>query len=151
MIRHVAGRLLTASRKLRDPGREQLAGLVIAGVLRHHLRELLERDPLLAFDHGVEQAVEIREVVVDDRPGDAGLAGDRLDRDAGVSALEDHLECGVNQMLTALLGRHPRRVPAPALGGREGLRGHRAVRLADRPAGPAQLTPAGGASVPCLR
>ena len=65
---------------------------------------------LLALDQLSQQAAEVREMVVDDRAGDAGGPRDGLDRDAAVALLENHAERSVQQLLAALLGRHPRGV-----------------------------------------
>ena len=49
-------------------------------------------------------------MVVDDRSGDAGRPRDRLDRDARVALLENHLQGRVEQLLASLRRRHPRRI-----------------------------------------
>ena len=77
--------------------------------------ELLARVALLAVDEHLKQQPEVREVVIDDRPGDSGRARDRLDRHAAVSLLDDHAECGIEQLLATLLGRHSRRILATRL------------------------------------
>src|ERR1700733_5327556 len=93
-------------------GQKRAGGLAVLN-LGDHVRKLLERDPLLALDHGVEKPVQVGEVVVDPRPRNTSGAGNRLDRDARVAPVQDHLEGGVDQVFASLLGRHPRRVRAP--------------------------------------
>lgn len=75
-------------------------------------------------------------MVVDHGSGNAGRTRDGLDRDAAVAQLQDHGQRRIEQLLTALLGRHARRV-APTGPGRRvrwclGRTRHRARRLADR-------------------
>ena len=45
---------------------------------------------LLALDQCLQEPAEVREVVVDDGPRDAGGAGDRLDRYSLVPLFDDH-------------------------------------------------------------
>ena len=54
-------------------------------------------------------------MVVDHRASHPGGAGDSFDRDAPVSLLEDHAQRRVEQLLAALIRRHPRGVPPPGL------------------------------------
>ena len=69
-----------------------------------HLGELSERPLALALHEGLEQLAQVAEVAVDDRPGDAGLAGHGLDRD-GVKAVAGCQGLGgVEQLLAPLVG-----------------------------------------------
>ena len=117
MIRHVSGRARDGVEKAPDSSGEQLSRIAFPGRVRDHDRELLERVALLTLDQRLKQPAQVLKVVIDDRAGDAGRARDRLDRYTLVALRDDHAEGRVDQLLAALLRRHPRRVPPTLLGG----------------------------------
>jgi hypothetical protein len=85
-----------------QPGQQQRARLPRGQVGREEVGELVERAGGLAQDERLEQPVEVVEVAVDDRPGDAGLARDRLDRHRVEAARGDHRLGDVEELLAAL-------------------------------------------------
>ena len=92
---------------------EEGVGVVGVELVGQHLRQLGQRPGLLPVEQRAEQLVEVGVGAVDDRPGDAGLAGDRVDRDPFVALAHDHLDRGVEQLLAAHVERHPRGVRPP--------------------------------------
>src|SRR5262249_17424625 len=83
--------------------------LGIGRVGRKRLLELFECVAFLALDERVEEAAEVREMVIDHRARNAGGACYGLDRDAAVAELEDYAQRGIQKLLAPLLRRETRR------------------------------------------
>src|SRR5207244_2615462 len=67
----------------------QVVGIAVARDVRDGGGELADRAILLAVDERLDESGQVRELLVDDRPRDAGALGDRLDRDGMEAALHD--------------------------------------------------------------
>ena len=93
-------------RGTRAARRQRLARIAVA---REDGHELVEGARRLAVHERLEQAVEVVEVPVDDRPRDARLARDRLDRHAVEATLGDDRLGRVEQLLAAFPGLHAHR------------------------------------------
>ena len=87
-------------------GEQQLARVALGQVRGEDLRKLGQRPRALALDERLEQALQVAEVAVDDRPRDAGLPRHGLDRYGVEAALGDDPLGGVEQLLAPLLGGH---------------------------------------------
>ena len=85
-----------------EAGGELLGGGEV-GVGRGQLRQLL----LAALEGGDEEVLLGREVVVEQALGDAGGAGDLLDRDLVVGALGEQAGAGGEQLLAPGVGAEP--------------------------------------------